>query len=51
MGVVTALWVAVWWCLMAPLASRDLLLVLSSPPAVLALCGCCSLFTAWFSSP
>ena len=29
-------------------ASWALLLALSSPPAVLNLCGCCALFTAWF---
>ena len=34
----TALCVAVCWCLMAPCASRDMLVVLSSPPAVLSLC-------------
>ena len=51
MGVVTALWVTVWWCLMAPHASWALLLALSSPPAVLTLCGCCALFTAWFPLP
>ena len=48
MMVVTALCVAVWWCLMAPLASRAMLVVLSSPPAVLSLCGGCALFTVWF---
>ena len=48
MGDVTALCVAVWWCLMAPRASRALLVVLSSPPAVLSLCGGCALFTVWF---
>ena len=32
-------------------ASRALLLALSSPPAVLNLCGCCALFTAWFPLP
>ena len=48
MVVVTALCVAVWWCLMAPRASRALLVVLSSPPAVLSLCGGCALFTVWF---
>ena len=28
-----------WWCLVAPRAFRALLVVLSSPPAVLSLCG------------
>ena len=51
MGVVTALWVTVWGYLMAPHASRALLLALSSPPAVLTLCECCALFTAWFPLP
>ena len=51
MGVVTALWVAVWWCLLAPHASRALLLALSSPPAILPLGGSCALFTAWFPLP
>ena len=48
MGVVTALCVAVWWCLMAPCASKAMLVVLPSPPAVLSLCGGCALFTVWF---
>ena len=39
-------WVAVWCCLSALLASRALLVVLSSPPAVLDLCGGCALFSA-----
>ena len=38
-------------CLMAPRASGALLLVLSSPPAVLDLCGFCALSTAWFPLP
>ena len=50
-GVVTALWVAVWWCLLALLNSRTLLVVLSSPHAVLDLCGGCALFTACFPLP
>ena len=50
-GVVTALWVAVWWCLLALLASRALLVVLSSPPTVLDLCGGCALFSACFPLP
>ena len=33
---------------MAPRAFRALFVVLSSPPAVLSLCGCCALFTFWF---
>ena len=37
--VVTALVPTVWWCLVAPRAFRALLVVLSSPPAVLSLCG------------
>ena len=49
--VVTALCMAVWWCLMAPRAIRALLVVLSSPLAVLSLCGCCALFTVWFPLP
>ena len=49
-GVVTALWVAVWWCLLALLASRALLVVLSSP-AVLDLYGGCVLFIACFPLP
>ena len=36
---------------LAPLASRALLVVLSSPPAVLDLCGGCALFTACFPLP
>ena len=36
---------------MAPHDSRALLLALSSPPAVLTLCGGCALFTAWFPLP
>ena len=46
MVVVTALCVAVWWCLMAPRASGAMLVVLPSPHAVLSLCGAvlCSLF-------
>ena len=43
----TALRVAVWWCLLALLASRALLVVLSSPPAVLDLFGGCALFSAF----
>ena len=49
MRVVTALWVTVWGCLMAPHSSRALFLTLSSPPAVFTLCGCCALFTALVS--
>ena len=30
---------------------RALFLALSSPPAVLTLCGCCALFIAWFPLP
>ena len=44
-AVVAALCMAVWWYLMAPRAFRALLVVLSSPPVVLRLCGCCALFT------
>ena len=51
MGAVTALWVTVWGCLMVPHPSRALFLALSSPLAVLTLCGCCALFTAWFPLP
>ena len=51
MWAVTALWVTVWGCLMAPHSSSVLCLTLSSPPAVLTLCGCCALFTAWFPLP
>ena len=36
---------------MAPRAFRALLIVLSSPLAVLSLCGCCTLFTVWFPLP
>ena len=36
---------------LAPLASRALFIVLSSPPAVLDLCGGCALFTACFPLP
>ena len=40
--VVTALVQTVWWCFVAPHAFRALLVVLSSPPAVLSLCeGLC----------
>ena len=35
----TGFWVAVWWCLLASLASRALLVVLSSPSAVLDFCA------------
>ena len=51
MVVVTALGVTVWGCLRAPRASRAMLVVLSSPPAVLSLCGGCALFTVWFPLP
>ena len=34
---------------MAPRAFRALFVVLSSPPAVLSFCGCCALFTFWFT--
>ena len=48
---VSALCMAVWWCLMAPRAFRALLVVLSSLLAVLSLCGCCTLSTVWFPLP
>ena len=50
-GVVTALWVTVWWCLLALIASRAWFVVQSSPPAVLDLCGGCALFTACLPLP
>ena len=40
-GVVTALWVAVWWCLLAPLASRASLVVSCGSRPLWGLC--CSL--------
>ena len=50
-GVVTALWVAVMMVPYGSPAPRAFLLALSSSPAVLNLCGCCALFTAWFPLP
>ena len=38
-----------WWCLLAPLASRALLVVLLSPPAVLDLCGGLCSVPCWVS--
>ena len=42
--VVTALCIAVWWCLLAPQAFRAVLVVLLSPLAVLSLWMLCSVY-------